>query len=543
MTTVVDHLADDITLEYSLIDRMRVRGHIMNLQNVGMLGNFFKRFRQVDWIRPSDLQQLTTDFVQHVERLAAKQNIPLLSTQTGEDHVAQAAPHLAAVANQEEAIYCILKVQEETSSFVSYTPKTGTDQERKIARGRRRVNHYYFFIKDRDFGVGNWIRISSYAPFTVTVCFNGHHFVAQQLRKRGVSFETRDNLFVAVGNAKVFQQCCQALTASTIERFCNRWVYQCISLFTPAARQDGFRYQWYLDQVERCHNAIFRSADRLNAYFGRLLDLGRSIGQPHVIARLFQRRVHARRTGGRLYRVSQEDYCLKAWHKKTYLKQYNKQGLGLRTETCTNDVREFGTKKALANLAYLLQCMDHCNQRLLRWQDTIDQTTVSTGFVEKLGQPTFPAKGPRVPGLRLDSLRLTRVLAAVLQFAHLINGFTNRELRRYLHRRFGLSPDEYTATQLRYDLLKLRAKGMIRKLEGQSRYILTPKGLTEGTAMVKLKECLNGTVGEPVTAPAEATEVESGDTIVLLEQVQNHYRQVRRSLADLLDCVGLKATG
>jgi hypothetical protein len=41
----------------------------------------------------------------------------------------------------------------------------------------------------------------------------------------------------------------------------------------------------------------------------------------------------------------------------------------------------------------------------------------------------------------------------------------NRELRNYIQSRFGLSPDDYTAAQLRYDLMKLRAKGLIRKLE------------------------------------------------------------------------------
>jgi hypothetical protein len=120
--------------------------------------------------------------------------------------------------------------------------------------------------------------------------------------------------------------------------------------------------------------------------------------------------------------------------------------------------------------------MDLCNQRLLRWQDTIDQTTVAAGFLEKLGQPTVPEQGQRVPGLRLDSQRLTWVLAAAPQFAHVITGFRNRELRTYLHNRFGLSPDKYTAAQLRYDILKLRAKGWVTKLEGSINYVLTPKG-------------------------------------------------------------------
>ncbi len=532
--SLVDRFADNISLEYSLVDRMRVRGHIMNIQSITMLRLFFQRIRGVEWIEQKDLQKTTADFVRHVEAFAEQNNIPILASRPGESHVDAAAEHLDAVANKKKAVYCIIKVQEETSSFVSYIPKNGDNQERKIARGRRRINHYYFFIKDPEFGVGNSIRIASYAPFTVTVCFNGHNFVAQYLTNRNVDFQMRDNLFVAVGDEKVFRRALAALTHHAIERFCDRWVYRCINLFPAKARREGFAYQWYLDQVERCHNLIFREGDRLSALFGRLLDTGRAIGQPHVISRLFQRkRLHANRTGGRMQRTRQEDYCLKAWHKKTYIKQYNKQDVGLRTETSTHDVREFGIKKGLHHLPYLLHCMDNCNKRLLRWQDTIDQTTVSARFVEKLGQPTVRENGQRVPGIHLHNPRLYWTLAAVLQFSHVITGFRNRELRTYLQNRFGLSPDEYTAAQLRYDLLKLRGKRWIRKLKGTARYVLTPQGVTQGTALAKLNECLNGTLGRPPTPQPQVTSPQS--------DLQKHYRQVRRSLEKLLEAAGMTA--
>lgn len=208
-------------------------------------------------------------------------------------------------------------------------------------------------------------RISSYAPFPVTVCFNGHHFVARQLDKKRVGYEMRDNMFVAVSDEKRFRRAIAALTPRAIERFCNSWVYELTTWFPTRARRLGFRYRWFLDQVEYSHNLIFHKEDQLNALFGRLLDRGRQIGQPHVIARLFQRkRIHANRTGGRMQRTRQEDYVLKAWHKKTYIKQYNKQGTGPRTETTTHDVREFGIKKALHHLPYLLHCMENCNKRL-----------------------------------------------------------------------------------------------------------------------------------------------------------------------------------
>jgi hypothetical protein len=66
----------DIAWEYSLIDRMRVRGHVMNMQNVCMLRMFFQQCRGVNWIEPRHLQQITQDFVQHVEAFAQKHKIP-----------------------------------------------------------------------------------------------------------------------------------------------------------------------------------------------------------------------------------------------------------------------------------------------------------------------------------------------------------------------------------------------------------------------------------------------------------------------------------
>ena len=166
--SLAERFAEDISLEYSLIDRIRIRGHVLTLQTITMLRMFFQQVRGVEWIKPSDLRQVTDEFIRHVEQFAESNDIPVITARPGESHVDQAAEYLHRVAQQEKAVYCIIKVQEETSSFVSYVPKTGEDKQRKIARGRRRINHYYFFIKDPEMGTGNSIRIASYAPFAVT---------------------------------------------------------------------------------------------------------------------------------------------------------------------------------------------------------------------------------------------------------------------------------------------------------------------------------------------------------------------------------------
>ena len=92
---------------------------------------------------------------------------------------------------------------------------------------------------------------------------------------------------------------------------------------------------------------------------------------------------------------------------------------------------------------------------------------------------------------------------------------------------------EYTAAQLRYDLLKLRAKGWIKKLDRKTQYVLTPQGVTQATALAKLNECLNGMLGNPHLGRETVSSPQP--------ELQKHYRKVRSSLDKLLVALGLAA--
>jgi hypothetical protein len=57
--------------------------------------------------------------------------------------------------------------------------------------------------------------------------------------------------------------------------------------------------------------------------------------------------------------------------------------------------------------------------------------------------------------------------------------------------------------------------------------------MTQGTAVHKLRECLNGEIGEPM---AEPPKVGSPQT-----PLQKEFRNVRKALMDLLEAQGLSA--
>lgn len=68
---------------------------------------------------------------------------------------------------------------------------------------------------------------------------------------------------------------------------------------------------------------------------------------------------------------------------------------------------------------------------------------------------------------------MVALLAALVGFCYLIEGFTNKQL---VSRTSALLKSPYTARQATYDLRRLRRKGLIRRLRKKHRYELTPVG-------------------------------------------------------------------
>ena len=61
-------------------------------------------------------------------------------------------------------------------------------------------------------------------------------------------------------------------------------------------------------------------------------------------------------------------------------------------------------------------------------------------------------------------------------FQHLINGFHNGDLRALVIDLLGVTAGEYTASQMTYDLRRLRLNGLSYRPPKKHRYFLTPHG-------------------------------------------------------------------
>jgi hypothetical protein len=88
--------------------------------------------------------------------------------------------------------------------------------------------------------------------------------------------------------------------------------------------------------------------------------------------------------------------------------------------------------------------------------------------------------------------RLIRLLETLLHPGGFVGDWTTRELHTRILARHALAAGDYRLSQLRYDLSKLRAKGLVQRMGTSRRYRLTPIGLKLGIVLVKLRVRLLG---------------------------------------------------
>src|SRR5207244_4774443 len=104
--------------------------------------------------------------------------------------------------------------------------------------------------------------------------------------------------------------------------------------------------------------------------------------------------------------------------------------LNLRTEPATNDVTDYGVRKAVENLPQLREKMACIIDRYHDVQQDILETFVDRGQLRKLAEPTVLPSGKRVPGLKLDHPRQLALMHALVRFANVAagNAFTTAQL-------------------------------------------------------------------------------------------------------------------
>ena len=169
-------------------------------------------------------------------------------------------------------------------------------------------------------------------------------------------------------------------------------------------------------------------------------------------------------------------------YKSSHVKQYFKEQRALRTETTINNPTDFYVAKAVPNLSHLRDLGDQVNRKLLEVERVSHQCVLTEDALDRLQRATLEA-GQRTSALRFGDPRVMALFQAITGFAHLPRGFRNRDLRPQVAALLGRP---YSASQMTYDLRRLRLKGVIHRIPNSHRYTATSYGLKVAFFFAKL---------------------------------------------------------
>ena len=490
MLTVKEILADKITLDIECVDRVYLNGFIKYLQMPGGVVNFIREQKQFPIPSPKVMYEMTTQFRKAVEGFATQPGLSIVTFEKDQDKDEIARAHLAGFTGK-RGVVLIGKAQEQTRAFKGRR----ADQGRKVwfnySRQSVYVTHYYFYILDEEFGLF-FIKIATSLPFEVKVCFNGHEWAKQQLRKEGIGFDALDNGFARCENPVRLQTLCHQLTADKIQALFDRWVDQLPGPLSPAERRAGYGHELSVWQIEISRTQVFADPEQGRALIECLIRDNLDLGRPDRVSLLFDRRV-TKRTPGEFYtRVIHEGVLpsIRIHYKHSALKQYFKDGRALRTEMMINNAQDFDLPRGVSNFTRLVELGRRFNDHLLEQERLSQDCFVPLDQMRRLGQSTVLDNGQRASALRFGEPRVMSLLSALARQAYIPGPLDNTTLRPAMAQLLGLAPDAYSSAQMSYDLRRLRLKGLIQRVSHSHRYVLTDLGIKVVTFYTKLNERL-----------------------------------------------------
>src|SRR3954468_10006385 len=519
---------------YHCFDRIVILGHIPLLTRPENIIHFFRDLHQCGAITKEVLCQRTNEYNRWVEAFARKRRIPVEWAEKGvrkEDYV---RPHLQRMERQNRfGVYFILKSMEVGPTFRSSAPKyqTADPDYRIIARQRCRYTHYYFYIRDAVLGPMAMC-VGSFLPFQITYYLNGHHYIERELLRRRVAFRKNDNAFVAVADPTALQAAADRLSADIIRKRLDYWTLIVGPKFSKADREAiTLKPHYSIQQFDYCRNLFFRRNFPIHKLFERSCDIGLLRLAPDKITQIFGFRINKRLRGKRqsvLEKVEHGHHVFRACGKSAVLRMYEKFATFLRLEALSNNLRDFGLRKSLDSLDAVRQTLAAVTERFASFEAEALNVHVDFPLFQQLALPV-PAGRVKVPGIKIHDTRIIRLMEVLLHSGTKIGGWRTAKIHEAILAAFALKAKSYTLTQLRYDLRKLKAHGLIERDGKRYAYRLTPKGNKTALLFVLFHKRVCGPLANSLFNSLPHPELKPAT------RIEAAYRKADHSIQQILD--------
>jgi len=542
MNAFYEHHKDSIQFGYRCFDRLLLNGLIQPFQQPERVLGFFNTYREGKRVTRKTLTEIADQFQYWLKNRSQKWGTPMLDPPEGEGDESRRDRFLDAYFQDAKPnqVVGILKAREPACILVAIGDKNNDSPH--LEYKQRWVNQFNFYLNDAHWG-RMFVRMCPYFPFSARVCLNQHHWLAIRMREEGIDFQQSTNAFLKCGNPVRLQELADSLTTRDLLQCGQKWLATFTPFITDQERKHaGCQHRLFFAQVEYCDNLIFHRRAAVEEITQRLLDLNRNIGQPKKITTIFGRKV-TKQYKGKLQSVIEDldlpNPVIRSHYGHGFAKQYVRDDRLLRTEPATNNVHDYGVNKDVEHLPQLRVRMSEIIDNYHNVQQDVLETFIDRGQLRKLAEPTILSNGRRIPGLKLDHPRQLAVMHSLVRFAHVTAGgkFTTADLYAPTLDALGRTQAEYSLASLRYDLSKLRAKGLVERIPQSRRYRLVGKGYSICVAFLKLFEKIYAPLTAGLLAPFHGDRMLPEEKRCELDRL---YQRICADLDALLRAVGLK---
>ncbi len=354
--------------------------------------------------------------------------------------------------------------------------------------------HYYFYFMDEELGLC-YLRVPTWCPFRLQFYFNGHGWLASQLKANGIEFEMLDNAFADIADFEKANELAKKLDVEHLSQRLNALA----NLYCPVVAEQKMSYYWSIMQAEYATDFVFKKQDTLQAFYPHLLETLTHAVKPADIATFLGRKLNGNYQGEMGNRFNKRWLGSRLKHQMgpVSIKMYDKFNFILRIETTVNKVDFFkqyrqvlkrdGTtvtkwapmKKTIFSLPPLQEVLFAANQRYIKFLSSIATPEVGVEKLHHLAE-TKTENNHRYKGFNLFSKEDTCLFRSLLQGEFAISGFTNKQLR--------LSFKHLSASQITRTIARLRVHGIIKKVAKCYKYYLTDLGRQWAAMALKLRE-------------------------------------------------------
>ena len=363
----------------------------------------------------------------------------------------------------------------------------------KLTQGK--CLHFYFYFVHERLGLC-YLRVPTWLPFRLQFYFNGHAWLAHELRRAKIAFRMEDNAFVEIADWKAAQALSDAFSIQALQADLNALARQ----YVPFLKQFPSGYYWSLMQVEYSWDLSWHRAAELAPVYAEISRQAILTVKAPDVAKFLGKRLSPQAELTSDFRTRIEGTRIRHSLGPASLKLYDKRGRVLRLECTANDVPFFkhyrkvehrdgpptyqvaALKKSLFSLGDLAGLMRAACARYLAFLSALEDRSGGSVNLERITAPARDEQHRSYRGFNFFAAGDLSVLLAILRGEYHISGLRNRLLQRVLTGKKG--------GQISRVLKRLRLHGLIKKIGHTYKYYVTALGQRALIAALKLKEHL-----------------------------------------------------